>query len=62
MVIAGCRAFEETTWARVHVGARRVPIRALMDCYRCTMVTIDQAGEGVCVSRAHGMLPRRRAP
>ena len=54
VVIAGCRAFEEATWARVHVGARRVPIRALMDCYRCTMVTVDQAGEAAPGARPRG--------
>eukprot|EP00656_Telonema_subtile_P021107 TRINITY_DN2214_c0_g1_i2.p1 TRINITY_DN2214_c0_g1~~TRINITY_DN2214_c0_g1_i2.p1 ORF type:complete len:917 (-),score=206.96 TRINITY_DN2214_c0_g1_i2:208-2958(-) len=42
IVVSGCGAFEECTWTKLAVGASRVPIRPLMDGYRCTMATIDQ--------------------
>lgn len=56
VLIDGCGALEESTWARVTVSGAEdegdstkpaVGIRMLMDAYRCTMVTIVQAPEAV---------------
>jgi len=49
IVLSGCLAFEESEWTSLRVvakqgdGAESVALRVLMDCYRCTMVTIEQS-------------------
>ena len=43
LVFAGARAYAESGWTRLRVG--RVPVRSLMDCYRCSMVAVVQAAE-----------------
>ena len=45
IVVSGCGAFEEAQWTALRVGDEAVPIRMLMEAYRCTMVTIAQVAE-----------------
>ena len=45
IVVSGCGAFEEAQWTALRVGDGAVPIRMLMEAYRCTMVTIAQVAE-----------------
>eukprot|EP01047_Picozoa_sp_COSAG01_P077636 COSAG01_NODE_14054_length_1502_cov_0.859587_1_plen_399_part_00 len=45
IIISGCGAFDETKWTALSVGRDSVPIRCLMEAYRCTMVTIAQVAE-----------------
>ena len=70
VLIDGCGALEESTWARVTVGGAEdegdstkpaVGIRMLMDAYRCTMVTIVQAPEAVSGVVEAGSRPRGRS-
>lgn len=48
--------YQECRWARLLIGGR-VPLRTLMDDYRCTMVTIDQNEGPSCGTRPHGHEP-----
>jgi uncharacterized protein YcbX len=57
IIISGCSAFEETRWAALSVGADSVPIRMLMEAYRCTMVTIAQVAEANVADDAAGTRP-----
>merc|ERR1712166_348997 len=45
IVLCGCMPFEESSWVHLEVGGRTGAhrLRVLMDCYRCTMVTIEQS-------------------
>lgn len=60
LVFAGARAYAESGWTRLRVG--RVPVRSLMDCYRCSMVAVVQAAESGdrAGERPNGLEPLRR--
>lgn len=57
IILSGCGALEENTWAVLRVGAASVPIRMLMEAYRCTMVTIAQVAEANLADAVAGTRP-----
>ncbi len=57
IIVSGCGAFEETQWTELSVGCEGVPIRMLMEAYRCTMVTIAQVAEPSLADDVAGTRP-----